>query len=110
MNVPVLRVYADTSVFGGAFDEEFEEASQAFFDQVRRGRFDLVASAVVQEEIESAPEVVQELFDEMLELAEIVDVSEAALQIQRILTQESLPPSGPQTRFMLPWLLWLAVL
>jgi len=29
-----LRVYADTSVFGGVFDDEFAEASRAFFDQV----------------------------------------------------------------------------
>ena len=26
-----IRIYADTSVFGGVFDEEFEEASKAFF-------------------------------------------------------------------------------
>ena len=32
---PPLRVYADTSVFGGVFDEEFEDASRAFFDQIR---------------------------------------------------------------------------
>ena len=28
------RVYADTSVFGGMFDEEFETASKVFFDAV----------------------------------------------------------------------------
>lgn len=27
-----IKVYADTSVYGGVFDEEFAEASQAFFD------------------------------------------------------------------------------
>ena len=35
MKIDTLRVYADTSVFGGAFDEEFEDASKMFFDQVR---------------------------------------------------------------------------
>ena len=30
-----IRVYADASVYGGVFDEEFEVASQAFFDNVR---------------------------------------------------------------------------
>ena len=83
MNTPILRVYADTSVFGGAFDEEFEEASQSFFDMIRRGRFHLLTSVVLQEEIEPAPAEVQELFEEMLNFAEIVDVSETALQLQR---------------------------
>ena len=83
MNTPILRVYADTSVFGGVFDEEFEEASQAFFDMVRHGSFYLLTSVVVQEEIEPAPVEVQELFEDMLNFAEIVDISEAALQLQR---------------------------
>jgi hypothetical protein len=34
-----LRVYADTSVFGGCFDPEFEAASTAFFREVAAGRF-----------------------------------------------------------------------
>lgn len=33
-----IRVYADASVYGGAFDEEFEAASREFFDCVRAGR------------------------------------------------------------------------
>lgn len=39
MATPRLRVYADTSVFGGCFDDEFAEASRTFFDQVKSGRF-----------------------------------------------------------------------
>jgi len=34
--MPAIRIYADTSVYGGCFDPEFEEASRAFFDQVRQ--------------------------------------------------------------------------
>jgi hypothetical protein len=30
-----IRVYADTSVYGGVFDEEFSVTSTAFFDSVR---------------------------------------------------------------------------
>jgi hypothetical protein len=33
-----LRVYADTSVFGGCFDPEFEKASEQFFHEVRARR------------------------------------------------------------------------
>lgn len=77
-----FRVYADTSVFGGVYDDEFDTPSQTFFDQVRSGRFSLVISAVVQDEIEMAPENVKTFFDEMLELAEIIDVSEEAITLQ----------------------------
>ncbi len=55
----VLRVYADTSVFGGCFDEEFETASRKLFDSINAGRFMLVVSEVTLFELSSAPEKVQ---------------------------------------------------
>jgi predicted nucleic acid-binding protein len=81
------RVYADTSVFGGAFDEEFQGPSETFFDQVRAGRFQLVTSAVVQQEIEAAPAKVRRLFEVLLESAELVEVSEEALRLQSAYTE-----------------------
>ncbi|HEX3742902.1 MAG TPA: hypothetical protein VHW09_03195 [Bryobacteraceae bacterium] len=54
-----LRVSADTSVFGGCFDEEFMAESVRFFDEVRQGRFVLVVSDVTLDELELAPEVVR---------------------------------------------------
>ncbi len=42
-----IRVYADTSVFGGVYDPEFQTASQAFFEDVTQQRFALVTSAIV---------------------------------------------------------------
>jgi hypothetical protein len=35
----IIRVYADTSVFGGVYDGEFDMQSQTFFDQVKSGRY-----------------------------------------------------------------------
>lgn len=83
MTIRIIRVYADTSVFGGVFDEGFEAPSVAFFQQVRERRFQLVTSPVVQEEIESAPDQVRQFFDEMLELTEVINISEEALQLRR---------------------------
>ena len=34
-----IRVYVDTSVFGGTEDEEFAEITRRFFQQVRAGLF-----------------------------------------------------------------------
>ena len=52
------RVYADTSVFGGVFDEEFSRPSRLFFDLVHQGKFDLVLSEVVRRELAGAPDTV----------------------------------------------------
>jgi hypothetical protein len=56
-----LRIYADTSVFGGCFEEKFSEASSRFFDQVRDGTFFLVVSDVTLEELDPAPSYVKSL-------------------------------------------------
>ena len=58
-----LRVYADTSVFGGCFNSQFDEASRAFFDLVREARFLLVLSTAVVDELDDAPVRVREILD-----------------------------------------------
>jgi hypothetical protein len=78
-----IRVYADASVYGGAFDDEFDIASKAFFAEVRADRFQLVVSSVVRDELKEAPETVYALFKEMDRLAEAVDITEEALRLQR---------------------------
>ena len=78
-----IRVYADTSVYGGVFDEEFDDASRLFFDNVRNGRFQLVISAVVWDEIEDAPRKVRDLFTEILPLAEVAEPTKEAVELQR---------------------------
>jgi hypothetical protein len=77
-----IRVYADTSVFGGAFDEEFGGPSQVFFSQVAQGRFLLVTSVLVQAEIAGAPSEVQGFFETALGRAELVPVTDEALDLE----------------------------
>jgi len=48
-------VYADTSVFGGCFEKEFDAASLRFFEQVRGGSFIPVVSDVTLDELRLAP-------------------------------------------------------
>ena len=76
-----VRVCADTSVFGGVFDEGFEESSRAFFEQVAVGRFRLVASALVQREVMDAPERVREFARQMMLLGEMTEASDAAQRL-----------------------------
>ncbi|MBI2300802.1 MAG: hypothetical protein HYU66_17980 [Armatimonadetes bacterium] len=72
MREPV-RVYADTSVYGGCFDDEFRKASNAFFDEFRAGRFALAVAPLLEIELRLAPGAVRELFDSLVPLSEQVD-------------------------------------
>lgn len=82
-NEKIKKIYADTSVYGGVKDTEFSIPSSEFFVQVKHGLVDLHTSAVVREEILSAPESIRRTFDEMLEYADVLEVTAEALQLQR---------------------------
>lgn len=82
MTKPIPRIYADTSVFGGVFDDEFSEASRHLFDAIRAGAFRLATSEVVRKEIAEAPQTVRDLFQEMLPLAEVAAITQEALRLR----------------------------
>ena len=77
-----MKIYADTSVFGGVFDNEFSEPSKQFFDEVDAKRFVLVTSAVVEAEIEPASERIRMFFAKYARSANIADASREALELQ----------------------------
>ncbi len=55
------RIYIDTSVFGGYFDEEFAEHTIPLFERLGNNEFTLLFSTVTQDELENAPNNVKEL-------------------------------------------------
>ena len=76
------RIYLDTSVFGGVFDDEFKEISQTLFDEIREEQFSLVTSALVQEEIKYAPQKVRDFFESQLPLTEILEINMEVLTLR----------------------------
>lgn len=78
----VIRTYCDTSVFGGVFDDEFCAASNAFFEQVKSGRFRLLVSDISRAEVASTPAQVKELFESLLGEMELVPVDERILALR----------------------------
>jgi predicted nucleic acid-binding protein len=78
-----LRVYVDTSVLGAVFDEEFSESTIIFFKQVRDGRFEIVVSSLLADEIRDAPQEVRDFYLEIVELAESVTPSGQTIQLQQ---------------------------
>jgi predicted nucleic acid-binding protein len=76
------RVYTDASVFGGVFDDEFREASNAFFSEVRSGGLTIVISGAILDEIALAPLSVRALLEELMPLAELAHVTGDVLRLQ----------------------------
>ncbi len=72
-----MKFYVDTSVWGGYYDKEFSDWTIPFFEQARQGRFSIVLSDVTLEELQNAPENVQDLTTtirpEFIELVTITD-------------------------------------
>ena len=72
-----LRVYADTSVFGGCFDEEFAEESKSFFEDIKAGKFTLIVSTTTLAELQRSPDHVRKVLTQLPEDAvEMLDFSE----------------------------------
>lgn len=59
------RFYFDTSVFGGVFDEEFDEATLQLFERVKLGQIICVYSDLTETELLSAPEKIRKYFKEL---------------------------------------------
>lgn len=77
-----FHVYTDTSVYGGVFDDEFAVASEAFFGLVRAGRFVLLASDIVRQEMRFAPPHVQTYFQELLAFMRTVKLDKRVLALR----------------------------
>ena len=77
-----MRVYVDTSVFGGAFDREFEKASRVFFDLARVGDINLVVSSIVADELQGAPELVRSFYRKLAVYIEVAEIDSAGIDLQ----------------------------
>ena len=78
-----LRIYVDTSVFGGYYDRVFAKETRSFFRLVRSRRITAVVSDMVVGEISRAPGPVQALLREAIRLgAEESAAGEASVELQ----------------------------
>ncbi len=72
-----LRIYLDTSVFGGCFDDEFSDESRMLFEQIKDGKFKLVISGTTLAELDKAPEYIQKILAEIpVEHVDFVEYSD----------------------------------
>lgn len=86
-NMNKLRIYLDTSVIGGYYDEEFKEASQALMKCFERKIYIPIISETVQLELSEAPEKVRNVIKDLKDV-EVVDVIEEMRVLSKIYVQE----------------------
>jgi predicted nucleic acid-binding protein len=76
------RIYIDTSVVGGYFDEEFSEATQALFKRLENNEIIFVVSDLLDLELIGAPLNVQKLLDRFSpDKFERVQLTEEAIKL-----------------------------
>jgi predicted nucleic acid-binding protein len=77
-----LRIYVDTSVFGGFFDTEFDKETKVLFDKILKGQFKLIISDLTQNELIKAPENVRNLIIDLnIDDVEVIKISDEEINL-----------------------------
>lgn len=84
------RFYFDTSVFGGVFDIEFDEASIQLFEKVKLGQVICVYSDLTEGELFDAPQQVKDFFRDLPEKKlELVKITSEAIMLAQSYISEN---------------------
>jgi predicted nucleic acid-binding protein len=76
------RIYIDTSVIGGCFDDEFSTDTTPFIDRVKNGEFIIIVSEILEAELLRAPDFVKEQLNSLPEKQiEKVRLSSEAIEL-----------------------------
>ena len=78
-----LRIYCDTSVYGGCFDSEFSTESIRLFEEIANGKFVLTISQTVLAELDNAPQDVQDVLAKLPpEYVEMIEFSDEITRLR----------------------------
>ena len=85
-----IRIYADTSVFGGFFDTEFDKETKLLFDKILKGEFKLIISDLTQNELIKAPENVRNLIMDLnIVDVEVIKISNEEINLAKSYVSEN---------------------
>jgi predicted nucleic acid-binding protein len=78
----VTKIYIDTSIVGGYFDDEFSAETKALFERLENKEVVFVTSSVLMQELQKAPKNVQALLGKYDESCfEYVELSSEATEL-----------------------------
>ena len=82
MDAKILKLYLDTSVFGGYHDIEFEEDTRILFEKINLCQFQVIYSDVTEMELSRAPKKVRDLLENLPgRLKTKIELSESAVSL-----------------------------
>ena len=76
-----LRIYIDTSVLGGYFDDEFSIDTKRLFEEILRGEYKLVISDLTEKELVDAPDRVKTLLKDLKIDFEVISVIQESIDL-----------------------------
>ena len=89
------RIYLDTSVIGGCFDDEFKQYSNQLFEEFISGKKSVVISDIVLFELEGAPENVKEVLNNVADASvEYVFLNEESISLANTYLKEGVIAAG----------------
>jgi predicted nucleic acid-binding protein len=86
----IKRIYIDTSVFGGYFDEEFEKETRPFFEGIFKRQIKIIVSEILELELYRAPNYIRVFFESIpSDLIERVELTNEARDLSEKYIQEN---------------------
>ena len=76
-----LRIYVDTSVIGGYFDDDFSTDTHLLFDEILKGEYKLVISDLTEQELVNAPVKVKTLLKDLCLDFELIVVNQEIIEL-----------------------------
>jgi predicted nucleic acid-binding protein len=76
-----LKVYIDTSVIGGYFDDEFSTDTKLLFNEILQDEYKLVLSDLTEKELLNAPDTVKTLLSDLGIDFELVLVNQESIDL-----------------------------
>lgn len=83
-----MKIYLDTSVFGGLYDDNFSEDTSKLFDLISNGNIKVIVSDVLLSELEKAPHKVRETTKKINNKSNFVKTKKSAAQLAEIYMKE----------------------
>jgi predicted nucleic acid-binding protein len=76
-----LRIYIDTSVIGGYFDDEFSNDTKLLFEEFKKGTYKLAISDLTEKELLNAPENVKTLLANLNIEFDLISVTQESIDL-----------------------------
>ena len=83
------RFYLDTSVYGGYYDEEFQQFTRILFSEIKSERVTILFSDVIGGELERAPKRIQDFVKSIeSKTTEFLEVDDEAVRLAQLYIEE----------------------